>query len=131
MADPRHRLEAALSSLYEYFDAGAAMLERVLRDESEVSALAEVMAPWREYMREVAAGLSAGWGVVAERQRLLRAAVGHGIRFGTWQSLRAEGLERTEAVEAMVAWVASVSAAQSGSGRSGRDDATRLDRSKQ
>lgn len=103
--DPRARLRRALESLYGYFHGGAAMLTYVLRDEPEVPELQSVMAPWWDYMREVSGGLSAGWGVDAERQRVVRAAVGHALRFGTWRSLTEEGLSDDEAVEVMVRWV--------------------------
>ncbi len=103
---PRERLGKALHDLYSYFRGGAPMLEQVLRDEPEVPALAEAMAPWWHYMREVAGGLAAGWGVEAGRQRLVRAAVGHALRFGTWRSLTGEGLSDEEAVEVMERWVA-------------------------
>lgn len=101
IGDPRRRLREALLAIYSYFRDGAPMLERVLRDEDEVPALAEVMEPWWEYMGEVAGGLAAGWGVGAERQRLVRAAVGHALRFSTWRSLTAEGLSDEEAAGLM------------------------------
>ena len=104
--DPEPRLRRALGAIYAYFRSGAPMLERVLRDEEEVPELAEVMAPWWEYMREVAGGLAAGWGVEGDRQRRVRAAVGHALRFGTWRSLTDEGLTDDEAVELMVRLVA-------------------------
>lgn len=103
--DPRERLTCALEALYGYFRDGAAMLAYVIRDEPEVPELQSVMAPWWDYMREVSGGLSAGWGVGAERQRMVRAAVGHALRFGTWRSLTEEGLSDDEAVEVMARWV--------------------------
>jgi AcrR family transcriptional regulator len=115
--DPVERLRTALTELYRYFSDGAPMLERVLRDEAEMPELEGVMAPWWEYMSEVAGGLSAGWGVDADAQRLLRAAVGHALRFETWRSLDDEGLESGEAVELMVGLVAG--AAGAGPGREG------------
>lgn len=110
LEDPGARLRAALAALYDYFRRGAPMLERVLRDEEEVEELADVMAPWWEYMREVAGGLSAGWGVDAGRQRILRAAVGHALRFRTWKSLAGEGLSDGEAVDLMAGLVGRVAA---------------------
>jgi AcrR family transcriptional regulator len=104
--DPRERLAAALEALYRYFRDGAPMLAQVLRDELEVPALAEVMAPWWDTMQEIAGGLAAGWGLDPERQRWLRAAVGHALRFETWRSLTDEGLDDEEAVEMMVRWIA-------------------------
>lgn len=98
---PPERLRRALDELYAYFEKGTAMLERVLRDEDEVPELEDVMAPWWDYMREVRGGLSAGWGVEPDDQRLLQAAVGHAIRFSTWRTLRSEGLARDQAVDLM------------------------------
>lgn len=115
LEDPVTRLRAALGELYAYFRDGAPMLEQVLRDEVEVPELAEVMAPWWEYMKEVAGGLAAGWGVEASRQRILRAAVGHALRFRTWQSLDDEGLSDRDAAELMVRLVKCVA---------GREDVT-------
>lgn len=105
LEDPVARLRAALGELYGYYRRGAPMLEQVLRDEEEVDELAEVMSPWWEYMKEVAGGLAAGWGVATKRQRILRAAVGHALRFSTWTTLSDEGLSDDEAVELMVGLV--------------------------
>lgn len=104
--DPERRLRRALEALYAYFRRGAPMLVRILRDEEEVPELAEVMAPWWKYMREVAGGLAAGWGAEGARQRRIRAAVGHALRFGTWRSLTDQGLSDEEAVDLMVGLVA-------------------------
>lgn len=112
--DPRDRLEKALTGLYRFFEGGAPMLESILQDEARVPELAEVMKPLWEYMREVAGGLSAGWGVDAAAQRLVRAAVGHAIGFQTWRSLGDEGLSNGEAVALMIGLVADVAAGRSG-----------------
>lgn len=106
--EPVARLNAALGKLYEYYRDGAAMLESILSDEADVPELAEVMAPWWEYMREVAGGLAAGWGVDGDTQRLVRATVGHAIAFHTWRSLSGEGLTNGEAVSLMAAFVEAV-----------------------
>jgi len=110
IADPRSRLETALRGLYDYFRDGAPMLASILPDEAEVPELVEVMAPLWDYMREVAGGLSAGWGVGRDAQRLVRAAVGHAIGFYTWRSLSDAGLSNGEAVALMVGLVADVAA---------------------
>jgi len=106
--DPRHRLERALEELYGYYRAGRGMLEKVLRDELEVPALAEVMAPWRGYVSEVVGGLAAGWGAPDDRQPLIRAAVGHAVEFTTWQSLAGQGLTDRESAALMLDLVAAV-----------------------
>lgn len=126
LPDPVARLGEALAAIYAYFRDGAPMLSRVLRDEEEVPELAEVMAPWWEYMGEVAGALAAGWGTDADGQRLVRAAVGHALRFGTWRSLAQEGLSDDEAVELMVDLVAGTAgrrkAPASGPGTRADDD---------
>jgi AcrR family transcriptional regulator len=114
--DPRARLRAALRGLYGYFRRGAAMLEQVLRDEAAVPELAEVMARWWEAMRDVASGLSAGWGTDPRAQRLVRAAVGHALCFETWRSLTDQGLEDGEAAEMMVRWVESAARGEANRG---------------
>ena len=110
IADPRSRLETALRGLYDYFRNGAPMLASILRDQAQVPELAEVMTPLWDYMREVAGGLSAGWGVSGDSQRLVRAAVGHALGFYTWRSLTDQGLSNAEVVELMVGFVAAVAA---------------------
>ena len=112
IGDPRVRLETALTGLFDFFRGGAPMLASILRDESEMPELAEVMKPLWAYMREVTGGLSAGWGVSSNSQRLVRAAVGHALGFFTWRFLTDHGLSDTEAVELMVGLVAEVAAGQ-------------------
>lgn len=119
LEDPVARLRRALEEMYRYFRRGAPMLESILRDQEEVPELAEVMTPWWEYLREVAGGLAAGWGVDGERQRMLRAAVGHALGFRTWQSLADEGLSEEDAMELMVSLVRNVARDESISGGTG------------
>ncbi len=104
--DPRERLEEALQALYAYFEGGREMLARVIQDERKVPALSEAMAPFWGYLSEIAGGLSAGWGAKGESQRLVRAAVGHTLRFETWCSLSAESLSNEEAARVMAHFVA-------------------------
>jgi AcrR family transcriptional regulator len=99
--EPRARLEAALQAIYAYYRRGEPMLAQVLHDEAAVPALAEVMTPFHAWFRELAGQLSAGWGVSGRPQKLLRAAVGHALRFDTWRSLAAGGLTDAEAVTLM------------------------------
>lgn len=111
LQDPAERLRAALRALYAHYRDGAPMLRRVLRDEDEVPAVAEVMTPFHAYLREIAGSLAAGWGVDGGEQRLVRAAVGHAVRFTTWSSLDAQGLEVAEAADLMTRFVACVAGA--------------------
>ncbi len=111
--DPRRRLGVALRSLYRYFEGGEEMLAQVLRDEDKVPALQEVLAPFWDYMAETAGGLAAGWGTDQGTQRLVRAAVGHALRFSTWRSLTREGLSSQEAAELMADFVSGMAEAPS------------------
>ncbi|MGD8867036.1 MAG: TetR/AcrR family transcriptional regulator [Gemmatimonadales bacterium] len=110
LGDPGKRLAAALRTLYAYYRDEERMLARTLRDEPEVPALAEVMVPFHSYLREIAASLATGWGVAAEAQRLVRAAVGHSVRFETYRSLAAQGLSVQEAAELMTVFVSDLAA---------------------
>ena len=112
--DPRERLEAALRALYAYYENGRAMMVQIFRDEEKVPALREVMAPHHTFMAEMAGGLAAGWGVQEETQRLIRAAVGHALRFETWRSLSDEGLSNEEAAAMMSRLVVGLATAKAG-----------------
>jgi AcrR family transcriptional regulator len=105
LADPEARLEGALQSVYGYFRRGAPMLRQVLADEAAVPALGAVVAPYHAWFGELAGQLSAGWGVKGEAQRVLRAAIGHALRFETWASLAAKGLTDAQAVDLLSALV--------------------------
>jgi AcrR family transcriptional regulator len=107
-ADARVRLRRALEAMYAYYRRGAPMLEKVLADEAKVAPLAAVMAPWWGYLREVAAGLAAGWETDAAAQRRVRAIIGHALRFQSWRSLADEGVEDVEAARLMACAVAAV-----------------------
>ena len=108
IADPAARLSAALEALYGYYRAGEAMLDRVLRDESRVPSLGPIVEGWRQALRDVALGLSAGWGAAADGQRLVHAAVEHAIHFETWRSLASGSLTEAEAVALMTRFVSAI-----------------------
>jgi AcrR family transcriptional regulator len=117
--DPRRRLARALGEIYRFYEGGADMMDRVLRDEERVPALKEVMGGWWAYLSEVAGGLSAGWGLVGgvrgrRMQALVRAAVGHALGFPTWRSLRDEGLTSEEAATMMTSLVVEVAEGRGG-----------------
>lgn len=108
LEDPSERLHVALTALYKYYRDGQGMLTSVLRDEGEVPALAEVLEPFHAYLRELAGSLATGWGVRAERQRVIRAVVGHTVQFETFRSLAAQDLSAQEAADLMAEFVSAV-----------------------
>jgi len=109
LEDALQRLSRALGAVYAYYRDGESMLEKVLRDEEKVPALRGVMVPFHAWFRELAGQLSAGWGRGSAVQPRIRAAVGHALRFETWQSLTGEGLSDREAAEMMARFVECVS----------------------
>lgn len=114
VADPRRRLEAALSALYAFYRDGEPMLTKVLRDAEAIPVLAEVVAPFRNYLEGLSDDLAGGWRVPARSRRLLRAAVAHAVAFETWRSLAARGLSDVEAAGMMTGMAAGVAATSRG-----------------
>jgi AcrR family transcriptional regulator len=108
LANPAARLRRALAAVYAWYGAGEPMLRQLLRDAPVVPALAELVAPFGGWLRELGGQLSAGWGAAGESQRRLRAAVGHALRFETWCSLKEEGLTDEEAASLMAGFVEGV-----------------------
>jgi AcrR family transcriptional regulator len=108
LEDPSERLRLALTALYGYYRDGEPMLTSVLRDEAELPVLTEVLEPFHAYLREVAGSLATGWGVRAETQRVIRAAVGHTVQFETFRSLAEQNLAVQEAADLMVEFVSAV-----------------------
>lgn len=110
LEDAAERLAEALRALYAFYRAEERMLDRTLRDEPDVPALAAVMVPFHSYTLEIAASLATGWGVETEAQRRVRAAVGHSVRFETYRSLAEQGLSTEEAAGLMTDFVAGLAA---------------------
>ena len=103
VAEPAERLRAALLAFYDYYRRAEEMLVQVHRDLPQLPALAAVLSPWDEFVREVREGLLDGWGVERPARARLAAAIAHALRFETWRSLaRAEGLGDVEAADLMV-----------------------------
>ncbi len=102
-AEPAERLHAALLAFYDYYRRAEEMLVHVHRDAQQLPALAAVLSPWDEFVREVREGLLDGWGVEGPARARLAAAIAHALRFETWRSLaRAEALGEEEAADLMV-----------------------------
>lgn len=101
--DPANRLRAALLAFYLYYRNGEDMLSHVMQDAPRIPALASVVRPWGEFVAAVRAALSRGWGVKGRARTRLAAAIGHALRFESWQSLtRCEGLTDSDAADLMV-----------------------------
>jgi len=101
--DPAERLEAALRSVYAYFERHEQLLDNVQRDVAVMPVLAEVSQYRSRYLKEGLEVLVAGWPARGAARTRLRHAIGHALEFRTWQSLvRRQGCSTTEAVSLMV-----------------------------
>ncbi|MEP7067092.1 MAG: hypothetical protein ABI889_13735 [Gemmatimonadota bacterium] len=90
-------------AFYLYYRNGEDMLSHVMQDAPRIPALASVVRPWGEFVAAVRAALSRGWGVKGRARTRLAAAIGHALRFESWQSLtRCEGLTDSDAADLMV-----------------------------
>lgn len=104
--DPEHRFEAALATLYAYYEDNEGLLRNVLRDAEIEPLVDELSAPRRAYLARVADLLSTGWQARGRRRTILLGAVAHALEFFTWSSLvRGRGLTSTEAADVMLAAV--------------------------
>lgn len=101
--DAEARAEAALGALYEYYAGDAQGLALVLRDAEALPVLAEVLAPFRDYLAWIADDLAARWEPAGDGARVVRAAAGFAADFWTWRSLAAQGLTPRESARLMAA----------------------------
>lgn len=105
--DPGERLEVALAELYAYYRRAGGMIDKLLRDEAQVPIVAELFAPYHQFLEAIAEILMRGRGRRGRARERTRAAIAHAISFRTWQQLTAEGgLGDAEAVELMRRFVA-------------------------
>jgi AcrR family transcriptional regulator len=100
--DPGERLEVALGELYGYYRHAGGMLDKLLRDEATVPMVAELFAPYHQFMAAVTEILMRGRGLRGKARNRVRAAIGHAVSFRTWQQLSGEGeLSDQDAAELM------------------------------
>jgi AcrR family transcriptional regulator len=104
--DPDERLGVALGELYEWYEHGEHMLEKVTRDVALVPALRPPMEAFGDSLNSAADAILRGRPERGARRRRVRAAVGHALAFETWRSLVGhQGLSRSETIELMEAVV--------------------------
>ncbi len=108
ITDPTERTRAALTAIYGFYRRTAEMQRLLLRDESRVPAMAEPMRVGRQWAEGVRDDLLASWKLGRGSAAPLRALLGHALRFSTWDSLSAEGLNDSKAAELMVTCARSV-----------------------
>ena len=100
--DPAARLERALTDLYGFYRASERATAPVLRDEQVLPVLREGLRPLLEPLSILPRALSEGWPTIGpDGRRRLSAVIAHGIEFGTWRSLTAEGRLRDDEAVAL------------------------------
>jgi AcrR family transcriptional regulator len=99
--DPRQRLVSSLHEMYRFYRSNEDMLGNVLRDESLVPALADVMAEaWWPRIDAMVQVLAQGRGLRgARRKTRAHAALRLALDFCTWKTLVGAGLTDFEAAE--------------------------------
>jgi AcrR family transcriptional regulator len=106
--DPRERAETALRELYAFYARTEGMYTSLLRDEPLVLVVHRRLADFYGYLRAIQEILMAGRGLRGRPARRTRAAIGHALAFGTWQSLtRDQELGEDDAVALMCALIES------------------------
>ncbi len=109
--DPDERLEVALGELYTYYRQAGGMLDKLLRDEATVPMIAELFAPYHQFLAAITEILVRGRGLRGKARVRVRAAIGHATSFRTWQQLTGEGgLSDEGAAELMRRLVAAAAA---------------------
>ena len=101
IADPTARLRHGLGELYAVFRANARPLGTILRDMPVFADIGGDEA-FHDRVDELFAALAEGWHGDEETRRKRGAAIGHAMRFETWQSLTTGGLTDDQARDLMV-----------------------------
>jgi AcrR family transcriptional regulator len=109
--NPDKRLEAALTEIYSYYAGTGLMLDNVLRDESTLPILTELLGRFRQYMAAVHEILMAGRAARGAARRRTSAAISHALAFSTWRTL-AQQLTNEEAAALMVQLTATAAGKQ-------------------
>src|SRR5918993_5222008 len=99
--DPDKRLQTALTEIYSYYAGTGLMLDNVLRDETTMPILTELLGRFRQYMATVHELLMAGRAARGAARRRTSAAISHALAFSTWRTL-AQQLTNDEAAALMV-----------------------------
>lgn len=98
--DPSERLVTVLKELYRWYGRTEDMLEKVLRDESLVPAVASVLDDlWWPYLRAIIDTLALGWPGERADVDELTAALRLAVDFDTWRLLTGSGLDDGRAAD--------------------------------
>jgi AcrR family transcriptional regulator len=98
------RVRRGLEELYAFFGRTSPRFEKVYRDVGEHAALKKIMAQFDAHLRKLADALAAarpGDQKALRRQVILR----HAVKFATWQSLEAEGVDDRQKIALIIQWI--------------------------
>jgi AcrR family transcriptional regulator len=101
IADPTERLRHGLGELYQMYRTNARPLGTILRD---MPVLADIGGDeaFTDRMSELFDALADGWVTDGPARAVRAAAIGHALRYETWQSLTEGGLTDEQARDLMV-----------------------------
>lgn len=102
---PMERSRKALHALYRYYRSTHEMWRVSYRDLDDVPALAEPMAGFEDYLKEVRDDLVQAWKPGPNQRVRLIAAITLSLRFSTWDSLQQEGVKEKAAASLMADWL--------------------------
>jgi AcrR family transcriptional regulator len=102
------RTVEAFLALARYYAETRKMFGHLYRDIHYNQTLRKVMLGFEEYLVGIGDGLAEGWKVRGKRGAELKALIRHALRFSTWSSLEAEGLDDTAKARLLLRWVEAV-----------------------
>lgn len=101
-ADPEQRTRTALAALYTYYRRTSEMWRLVHRDRDDVPALQAPMRGFEQYLDGIRDHLVSSWSPGRRQARVVRAILGHYLKYPTWRSLDQEGLSDEEMADLAV-----------------------------
>ena len=101
--DPARRTRRGLQDLYVFFARTAPMFEKTYRDVDEYVSLKKIMDQFDAYLRKLADHLAAAW--PRHRAGARRVILRHAVKFATWQSLEADGVDNDQKIALMLEWL--------------------------
>jgi AcrR family transcriptional regulator len=97
--DASERLRRGLNDTYDYHEATAPMMTRVLAEARHLP----IMEPYHTYWKRAADVLAAGWSVAGRRRTLLKSGLALAVSFDTWRTLvQEQQLTNAQAIELMM-----------------------------
>jgi len=101
----RQSCREGLLRLYRYYRENAGMLASVTRDAAVMPVLATPLARAAERLAAYLEGLLERLSPPLSRAAFARATLAHAVRFETWQSLEAGGLDDVAKADLVMAWL--------------------------